>query len=135
MHGSKAGRNATKAGLSRTLPDPVVGLVLVGAPDVRHRIQEATMPSKKATAKATTLLTVPRAERTAARSTKTDKALALLRRPNGVTIVELAKATRWQLHSVRGFMSGTLKKRKGLEIASEKDEKGVRRYRIAANAR
>jgi hypothetical protein len=63
--------------------------------------------------------------------TKADKILALLRRPKGGTIVELSKATEWQEHSVRGFLSGTLKKRKGLDVLSEKDDKGVRRYRIA----
>ena len=94
------------------------------------------MPSKKATAKTETLLTAPVVKRTAATgSTKTEKALALLRRPKGVTVAELGKATGWQKHSVRGFMSGTLKKRKGLEIVSEKDAKGVRRYRIATGPR
>ena len=93
------------------------------------------MPGKKATAKTEPGLTAPVAKRTSATSTKTEKALALLRRPRGVTIAELGKATGWQAHSVRGFMSGTLKKRKGLEIVSEKDEKDVRRYRIAASPR
>lgn len=93
------------------------------------------MPSKKATAKTQLGLTTPVIKTTAARATKTGKALALLRRPKGVTVAELGKATGWQKHSVRGFMSGTLKKRKGLEIVSEKDEKGVRRYRVVASPR
>ena len=93
------------------------------------------MPGKNATAKTKPELTTPVIKRTAERSTKTEKALALLRRPKGVTVAELGKATGWQAHSVRGFMSGTLKKRKGLEIVSEKDEKGVRRYHIAASPR
>ncbi len=93
------------------------------------------MPSKKATANTETLLTTPVVKRTAAGSTKTEKAVALLRRPKGVTVAELGKVTGWQKHSVRGFMSGTLKKRKGLEIVSEKDAKGIRRYRIAAGPR
>ena len=93
------------------------------------------MPGKNATAKTKPELTTPVIKRTAERSTKTEKALALLRRPKGVTVAELGKATGWQKHSVRGFMSGTLKKRKGLEIVSEKDDKGVRRYRVAASSR
>jgi hypothetical protein len=45
----------------------------------------------------------------------------------------MMEATDWQAHSVRGFMSGALKKRLGLEIASEKDnESGERRYYVAA---
>ncbi len=63
--------------------------------------------------------------------TKTQKVLTLLRRSKGATIVELSKATDWQDHSVRGFLSGTVRKRMGLDILSEKDTKGVRRYRIA----
>ena len=93
------------------------------------------MPSKKTTAKTEPGLTAPVIKATAVKSTKTEKALALLRRPKGVTVAELGKATGWQKHSVRGFMSGTLKQRKGLEIVSEKDAKGVRRYRIVASPR
>ena len=93
------------------------------------------MSSRKAIAKIKPGLTTPVVKATAARSTKTQKAITLLQRPKGVTVAELGKATGWQKHSVRGFMSGTLKKRKGLEILSEKDEKGVRRYRIAASSR
>ena len=93
------------------------------------------MPSKNATARTEPELTAQVVKGAAARSTKTAKALALLRRPKGVSVAELGKATGWQAHSVRGFMSGTLKKRKGLEIVSEKDEKGVRRYHIAASPR
>ncbi|MGD1154064.1 MAG: DUF3489 domain-containing protein [Syntrophales bacterium] len=57
--------------------------------------------------------------------------ITLLERPCGATIDEMAKATGWQRHSVRGMMSGVLKKRLGLSIASEKEERG-RIYRIAA---
>jgi predicted ArsR family transcriptional regulator len=57
--------------------------------------------------------------------------IELLKRPVGATIDEMAKATGWQRHSIRGMMSGVLKKRLGLSIASEKEERG-RVYRIAA---
>jgi hypothetical protein len=57
--------------------------------------------------------------------------IKMLTRPGGATIDEMAKATGWQRHSVRGLMSGVLKKRLGLSIASEKEERG-RIYRIAA---
>src|ERR1035438_6788054 len=36
--------------------------------------------------------------------------LELLRRPKGATVTEIAKATRWQNHSIRGFISGCLRK-------------------------
>ena len=68
----------------------------------------------------------------AASSTKAAMMLILLHRPTGATIAELSKAAAWQEHSVRGFISGTLKKRRGLDILSEKDDKGVRHYRVAS---
>jgi hypothetical protein len=54
----------------------------------------------------------------------------LLERSGGATIDEMVKATDWQRHSIRGMISGTLKKRLGLAITSEKEERG-RVYRIA----
>ena len=55
---------------------------------------------------------------------KAAKILDLLKRPNGATLKELMKATGWQAHSVRGFISGTLGKKMGLKVASAKDEDG-----------
>ena len=66
--------------------------------------------------------------------TRGDKILTLLRRPKGASLAELAVATGWQEHSLRGFLSGTVKKRLKLEICSEKDRKGVRRYHIQDKA-
>jgi hypothetical protein len=63
--------------------------------------------------------------------TKQVQLLALLRRPQGATIEQAAKALAWQPHSVRGVISGVLKKRLGLTVTSAKDEAG-RVYRIAA---
>ena len=59
---------------------------------------------------------------------KGEKILKLLQRNTGATLAELAKATGWQRHSVRGFMSGTLKKKHGLEIKSSKEANKDRRY-------
>jgi hypothetical protein len=56
--------------------------------------------------------------------------LELLRRPKGATLAEIAKATHWQNHSIRGFLSGTLNKKMGLTIESSKNEAGVRTHRI-----
>jgi hypothetical protein len=64
-----------------------------------------------------------------ARTSKLDTLLVLLRQAHGATIQELAAATAWQTHSVRGALAGTLRK-KGHVISSEVAE-GVRRYRIA----
>ncbi len=56
----------------------------------------------------------------------------LVSRRGGATIAELTKATGWQPHSVRGAISGTLKKKLGLAIASEKVESRGRVYRAVA---
>lgn len=61
-------------------------------------------------------------------TTKADKILLLLQRNTGTTVAEMAKATGWQHHSVQGFMSGTLRKKRGLEIKSLKDGDKDRRY-------
>lgn len=57
--------------------------------------------------------------------------IAMLRRQKGATIAELCKSTGWQAHSVRGVISGTIKKKLGLKVTSEKSD-GVRTYRIAS---
>lgn len=59
--------------------------------------------------------------------------VGLLSRDLGATLAELIEATGWQAHSVRGFLSGSLKKKKaGLAIESEKSNDGQRRYRIVS---
>lgn len=55
----------------------------------------------------------------------------LLRRPDGATIETMMQATGWQAHSVRGAISGSIKKTLGLEVISEKVD-SVRVYRIGA---
>lgn len=63
--------------------------------------------------------------------TKSERIAALLHRAKGASINELMNATGWQHQSVRGFLSGTLVKQKGLKIASDKAH-GERRYRVIA---
>lgn len=50
--------------------------------------------------------------------------LDLLRRPKGATMAEIAKATDWQNHSIRGFISGNLTKKMGLTVESTENEAG-----------
>jgi hypothetical protein len=59
--------------------------------------------------------------------------IGLLQRPEGAAIAELMAATGWQAHSVRGVMSGAIKKKLGLTVLSEKTGAG-RLYRIPAEA-
>jgi hypothetical protein len=73
----------------------------------------------------------PTKSRAAARASGTSKLAKLetmLRRSEGATIAQLMKALDWQAHSIRGAMSGTLKK-KGLKIAGTKEGQD-RVYRV-----
>ncbi|HEV8414868.1 MAG TPA: DUF3489 domain-containing protein [Bryobacteraceae bacterium] len=63
---------------------------------------------------------------------KAAKVLELLKRPGGATAKELMKATGWQPHSVRGFLSGTVSKKMGLAVTSTKAEDGERTYSVKA---
>ena len=72
----------------------------------------------------------PEPQSDAKRPSKQDEVIAMLRRPEGATVDEVANATGWQRHTVRGAFSGTLKKKLGLTIASAKEARG-RVYRIA----
>ena len=62
--------------------------------------------------------------------TKQARLIALLKRPTGASIAEIAEALDWQPHTVRGALAGALKKKLGLEIASETHETRGRVYRI-----
>lgn len=61
---------------------------------------------------------------------KSSKVLELLRRPDGATLPEIMKATGWQAHSVRGFISGSVGKKMGLTIQSSKNDAGERFYKV-----
>ena len=62
--------------------------------------------------------------------TKQDTLIAMLRAPEGATIAEIVAATGWLSHTVRGSMSGALKKKLGLTITSEKVDGRGRAYSI-----
>ena len=66
-----------------------------------------------------------------ARKSKLGRLEAMLRRPEGATLIQMVKALAWQAHSVRGAMSGALKKKQGLKVTASKAEDADRVYRIA----
>ena len=75
----------------------------------------------------------PEPQSNAKRPSKQDEVIAMLRRPEGVTVDEVASMTGWQRHTVRGVFSGSLKKKLGLRLASATEERG-RVYRISEPA-
>jgi hypothetical protein len=69
----------------------------------------------------------PAAERD---GSKKAEVIGLLQRKGGATLTQIMKATGWQAHSVRGFISGALGKKMGLTVESAKREDGERVYSI-----
>jgi hypothetical protein len=107
------------------------------APETATAAQEAATPAPKAPkgapkkAKAAKAAKAKDATPEAREGSKKSIVLDLLRRKGGATLGEIAKATDWQNHSIRGFISGTLGKKMGLTVESTKNDAGERIYRIA----
>jgi hypothetical protein len=75
----------------------------------------------------------PELQPDAKRRSKQDAVIAMLRRPEGATVDEVASAMGWQRHTVRSLFSGTVKKKLGLTLASAQEERG-RVYRVTEPA-
>jgi uncharacterized protein DUF3489 len=97
-----------------------------GSPAPPQRSRKAVAPTRAASRTKT-----PKAA-SARKGSKTAKILVLLKRPDGAALKELMKATGWQPHSVRGFLSGVLTKKMGLKVRSVKGASGERRYSVKA---
>jgi len=77
----------------------------------------ATSAKRKSKAKAAKPRKVAQAEKPTPRAgTKQAKMIELLKRPEGATVEQIAEATGWQKHTIRGAISGALKKRLGLTV-------------------
>lgn len=112
---------ATEAGLAAIGIEPVVLKAVAG-------LRGANPPAQRQpTAIGASDAAKPVAIR---RGTKQAQIIALLQRPEGAPIAEIAAETGWQAHTVRGAISGALKKKLGLPITSEKVEGRGTVYRI-----
>jgi hypothetical protein len=108
-----------------------------GAPEGREtanggKIVNAKAAAPKKAAKPNTKAVKPTAAKksNAQRAeSKGERILEMLGRAKGATLAEIMKATDWQAHSVRGFISTAAKK--GAKIDSRKNEAGDRQYKIA----
>ncbi len=74
----------------------------------------------------------PRQPRTPREGTKQAALIDLLRSDGGATLAEMTAATGWAPNTVRGALSGALKKRLGLDVRSEKVEGRGRVYLLDA---
>ena len=66
----------------------------------------------------------------ARQGSKKAEVLELMRRKQGATLQEIMKATGWQAHTVRGFVSGTLIKKQGFKVESFRSDDKERTYRV-----
>ena len=89
-------------------------------------------PESKAEPKPKTAKKTPKAAKTprSAKIGKGDKIIELMQRKGGATLAEMQNASDWQAHSVRGFLSGIVRKKMGLTVVAVKPEGGERTYAI-----
>jgi hypothetical protein len=101
-----------------TAPTPADAATAVEAPAPAAEADSAATPAKrKAKAKAAKPGKVAAAEKPAPRTgTKQAMMIELLKRPEGATVEQIAAATGWQHHTIRGAIAGALKKKLGLNI-------------------
>ncbi len=64
------------------------------------------------------------------KGTKQEKLIAMLRRKDGATIDQIAHTLAWQPHTVRGVLSGIIRKRLGRNVVGTDISGGTRTYRI-----
>jgi hypothetical protein len=111
---------ATEAGLEAIGIEPLAASAVASARKAKAKAEPA--PDDTDTAK-------PVAIRA---GTKQAQIIAMLQRPEGASIAEITEATDWLAHSVRGLISGGLKKKLGLPVTSDKVEGRGTIYKLPA---
>lgn len=101
------------------------------APKAAARSRASSMPASRPAAKSPArsrkaAVAVP----AVATGSKQSQLIALLRSAPGATLPQMTELTGWQPHTVRGTISGVLRKKLGLSVACEAGKSGVRVYRI-----
>ena len=119
---------ATEAGLAVIGIEPIVATTMTNLR--KAKLELVSGPKDAAETPADPATPKPIAIRT---GTKQAAIIALLQRPEGASITEIVEATGWAAHSARGMISGGLKKKLGLEVATSADAQRGRIYHIAAS--
>jgi hypothetical protein len=110
-----------------TAPTSVEAGSTVDTPAPATEADSVAVPAKKGRAKGKAAQAVPAASEpetggesatkpTPRAGTKQALMIDLLKRPEGATVEQIAAATGWQHHTIRGAISGALKKRLGLTV-------------------
>jgi hypothetical protein len=116
---------------SRSCVMPNGGLLTVPTKTRAGTGQDADKPEESGIVPNTGPLAVTARRRSGSRpDSKQAQMIAMLKRPEGATIEQIAEAMGWRRHTCRGAISGALKKKLGLTITSEKVDSGSRVYRI-----
>jgi DNA-binding MarR family transcriptional regulator len=102
-------------------PDPSAGeapfVEVTDAPQGGTAAQEPSPADREAEGSEPAPEAAPAARTRAPReNTKQARMIELLKRPEGATVEQIAEATGWQKHTIRGAISGALKKRLGFTI-------------------
>jgi hypothetical protein len=116
---------ATETGLQAIGIQPVVASAMTNLR--KAKLEPATTPQNAAETTSDPAMPKPIAIRA---GTKQAQIIALIQRPEGASISEIVEATGWLPHSVRGLISGGLKKKLGVPVMSEKEETRGSVYRI-----
>jgi hypothetical protein len=108
-----------------------IGVELDGPPQaVTHGAEASEAAQAPAEASSPPAPAAAPRERKTREGTKQALVIEMLRRPEGATIAEIAEASGWLHHTIRGMIAGALKKKLGMAIESSKDDERGRIYRL-----
>ena len=117
----------TGDGYGTTLVVTEAGLAAIGVEPVVVKTKARLRKAPKTPKTPTATKSAPKTPRTV---TKQAKLIAMLEAQGGASIAEIVAATEWQAHTIRGVISGVLKKKLGLDVTSEKNNNRGRVYKI-----
>ncbi|MGH6898660.1 MAG: DUF3489 domain-containing protein [Geminicoccaceae bacterium] len=113
----EAPERATPADTGATSADAEAQATNAAAPAIEADRAAAPANSGKRTKRKAKVTKAASADKPTPRAgTKQAQMIELLKRPEGATVEQIAEATGWQHHTIRGAISGALKKKLGLTV-------------------
>ena len=122
--------SSTPAAAKTAAPRATAARKPIAAPSSTLRAKTAS--KRAAGTNVRTLPAAPAAPIEPVGHSKQSRLIALLGSEPGASIEQMMKLTGWQAHTVRGTISGVLRKRLGLNVACAAGNAGTRVYRIVA---